>query len=70
MMAQQAKVSVVEYDGTSWGFGGGAGVSLGVKGSIDASYDDKDSTATKAVYLGAPDADGNRSAYELPECVG
>jgi hypothetical protein len=70
LMAQQAKVSVVEYDGTSWGFGGGAGVSLGVKGSIDASYDDKDSTATKAVYLGAPDADGNRSAYELPECVG
>ncbi len=70
MMAQQAKVSVVEYDGTSWGIGGGAGVSLGVKGSIDASYDDKDSTATKAVYLGAPDADGNRSAYELPDCVG
>ncbi len=24
---------------------------------------------TQAAYLGAPDADGNRAAYDLPECV-
>jgi hypothetical protein len=69
LMAQQATVSVVQYDGTSWGFGGGAGVSLAAKASFDAAYDDKDASAVKAAYLGAPDAQGNRAAYDLPECV-
>jgi hypothetical protein len=69
LMSQQATVSVVEYDGTSWGFGGGAGLSLAAKASIDASYDEKEANATKAAYLGAPDAEGNRTAYDLPECV-
>ncbi len=69
MISNDATVSVVEYDGTSWGFGGGAGVSLGAKGSFDASYDEKDASAVKAAYLGAPDASGNRTAYDLPECV-
>ena len=69
LMSNEATVSVVEYDGTSWGFGGGAGVSLAAKASFDAAYDDKEASATKAAYLGAPDAEGNRAAYDLPECV-
>ena len=69
LMSKDATVSVVEYDGSSWGFGGGAGVSLAAKASFDAAYDDKEASAVKAAYLGAPDASGNRAAYDLPECV-
>jgi hypothetical protein len=45
------------------------GVSLAAKASFDAAYDDKEASATKAAYLGTPDAQGNRAAYDLPECV-
>ncbi|CAN5315000.1 hypothetical protein BH18ACT9_BH18ACT9_01060 [soil metagenome] len=69
LMAQQSQVSIVEYDGTTWGLGLGGGISLGLKASADFDYEDTDSSSTKAAYLGAPDAEGNRTAYELPECV-
>ena len=69
LMAEHASVSVVQYDGTTWGIGGGAGLGLGVKGSIDVGYDTKDARAVKAAYLGAPDANGQRTAFDLPECV-
>ena len=70
LIGTQGKVSIVEYDGTTWGFGGGLGLSLAAKASVDMSYDDKEANAVKAAYLGAPDAAGSRSAYGLPECVG
>ena len=70
LIGTQGKVSIVEYDGTTWGFGGGLGLSLAAKASVDLSYDDKEANAVKAAYLGAPDSAGSRSAYGLPECVG
>jgi hypothetical protein len=69
LMRNDAQVSVVEYEGTSWGLGGGAGASLGVKVSADAMYEDTQLDSVEAMYLGAPGADGTRPAYELPECV-
>jgi len=70
LMTQQAKVSVVEYDDDTWGLGGGLGVSLAVKAGLDVSYEDTEANAVEAAYLGAPDLEGNRTAYDLPECVG
>lgn len=70
LVSEQGSVSVVEYDGTTWGLGLGGGLSLGLKASADVAYEDKETTSTQAVYLGAPDADGDRTAYDLPECVG
>jgi hypothetical protein len=70
LMTEQAKVSVVEYDDDTWGLGGGLGVSLAVKAGMDVSYSDTEANAVEAAYLGAPDAQGNRTAYDLPECVG
>lgn len=70
LMTEQAKVSVVEYDNDTWGLGGGLGVSLAVKAGLDVAYEDTETNAVEAAYLGAPDLAGNRTAYELPECVG
>lgn len=70
LMTQQAKVSVVEYDNDTWGLGGGLGLSLAVKAGLDLGYEDTEANAIEAAYLGAPDLEGNRTAYDLPECVG
>lgn len=70
LMTQQGKVSVVEYDNDTWGLGGGLGVSLAVKAGLDLGYEDTEANAVEAAYLGAPDLEGNRTAYDLPECVG
>ncbi|QNN54164.1 hypothetical protein [Nocardioides mesophilus] len=69
LMAEQSQVSVVEYDGKTWGLGLGGGVSLGLKVSADGEYEDKEAHSVKASYLGAPSSSGDRTAYDLPECV-
>jgi hypothetical protein len=70
MLAQGAKVSVVEYDGTTWGLGANVEAGLGIKGGIDIGYTDSETRSVNAAYLGAPDADGSRQSYDLPECMG
>jgi hypothetical protein len=69
MLAQGAKVSIVEYDGTTWGLGANVEAGLGIKGGFDVGYTDSESRSVKAAYLGAPGADGSRASYDLPECV-
>lgn len=41
-----------------------------MKAGLDVGYEDTETRAVEAAYLGAPDQDGNRTAYELPDCVG
>ena len=69
LLANEAKVSIVEYEGTTWGLGANVEAGLGIKGGLDIGYTDNESRAVEAAYLGAPDADGDRVAYDLPECV-
>lgn len=70
LVHEESQVSVVEYDGTTWGLGLGGGASLAAKFSADFNYDDQEASAVEAAYLGAPDASGQRPSYDLPECVG
>lgn len=69
MLAQGAKVSIVEYDGSTWGLGANVEAGLGLKGGIDVGYTDTETRSVNAAYLGAPDTQGNRESYDLPECV-
>lgn len=68
-LRREGRTSVVEYSSDAWGLGGVLEAGLGLKAGVELGYSSEDAEAVTAYYLGAPDADGTREAYPLPECV-
>lgn len=68
LIGQEGKVSVIEYDGDTFGLGAALELGLGLKLGVDVGTEEKSSEAVKASYLGAPASDGTRPVYDLPEC--
>lgn len=68
LLAEESKVSVMEYEGETFGLGAALEASLGLKLGFDVGGETSSTEAVAAHYLGAPDESGQRQAYDLPEC--
>jgi hypothetical protein len=69
LLYDQARVSVVEYDGQRTGLDIAAEVALGLKLGAALGTSETDSRAIEALFLDSP-VDGQRNLIPFTECVG
>lgn len=69
VLSQQARTSIVEYDGETTGLGVAAELGLGLKLGLDVGGDRASMQAVQAQYLGAPTDDGSRPLFPLDDCA-
>ncbi len=70
LVADEARVSLVGYEGTESGLSVGAKAALGAKLGARGGFSTSTSTAVEAYYLGAPTPSGDRDLVTFTDCVG